>query len=521
MKSNAAVKGQLIQLEDFDRTLGTDELNLAEFPLSVLTSRPDPEQNTLVFKDDIFDKGAGKTVNRSLVITGSSHFGLPTAIDNDVLLVLVHLSNVRNGLKGKRVEFSRYELVKFLGWDLGGKSYKRLDDSLQRWTSVTLCYKHAWWDSSGKRWRSRTFHILESLELRGRDEMSDDGLSAFVWNDVIFGSFQAGNLKRIDLKTYFKLESAIAKQIYRFTDKRFHRASTLEFDLRTFACEHIGLSRSYDVFDLKRKLQPAVEELEQIGFFVPMPACERYVKVGVGNWRIVLQRQSGHVIAKDEDRPLVQELTRRGVTRGAATELAAAYPAAHIGAKLELHDRLVRANDRKVSKNPAGFLAAAIRHDYQEKRGSVTPKRVIVSPVSAKRQVAEAELSMAEPGTLLETAVRQHLATLSAAEINSLEAEALASGNRMMVQSYERLKENRGPLFEQIRLKLLVAHLERQGVVGVPDNLSPQKAAATSDHTNLDNRVHRQQVTGKPIDATEPPAFRELEPVGSSIGDEE
>ena len=109
---------KVIQLEDFDRSLGTDELNLAEFPLSVLATRSEPGQNTLLFEDTIFDERAGKQINRSLVVAGSDHFGLPTSTDSDILLLLVHLSNVRTGFKSRRVEFSRYELIKFLGWPL-------------------------------------------------------------------------------------------------------------------------------------------------------------------------------------------------------------------------------------------------------------------------------------------------------------------------------------------------------------------------------------------------------------------
>ena len=140
---------KVIQLEDFDRSLGTDELNLAEFPLSVLATRSEPGQNTLLFEDTIFDERAGKQINRSLVVAGSDHFGLPTSTDSDILLLLVHLSNVRTGFKSRRVEFSRYELIKFLGWPLDGRSYKRLDESLQRWTSPYLRKLHRTWSGYG------------------------------------------------------------------------------------------------------------------------------------------------------------------------------------------------------------------------------------------------------------------------------------------------------------------------------------------------------------------------------------
>ena len=73
---------------------------------------------------------------------------------------------------------------------------------------------------------------------------------------MVFRSFQAGFLKQLDLDFYRRLKLATAKRIYRFLDKRFHFSSSLRFKLPVFACEHIGLSRSYDAAQLKRRLSP-------------------------------------------------------------------------------------------------------------------------------------------------------------------------------------------------------------------------------------------------------------------------
>jgi hypothetical protein len=45
----------------------------------------------------------------------------------------------------------------------------------------------------------------------------------------------------------------------------------LEFDLQTLV-EHLGMSRNYDDTQIRRALQPAIEELEQIGFIEESPA---------------------------------------------------------------------------------------------------------------------------------------------------------------------------------------------------------------------------------------------------------
>src|SRR5262249_48901272 len=157
-------------------------------------------------------------------------------------------------------------------------SYRRIEESLQRWANITLNYNRAWWDRDCQRWQTKTFHILESVDLFGKGDSLDDGTSNFTWNQVIFRSFQANHVRRLDLDTYQRLKSPAAKQAYRFLGKRFYRTNLLEFGLATFACEKLGLSRIYDNGQLKRKLQPAIEELESIGFLKRLPISERYAK---------------------------------------------------------------------------------------------------------------------------------------------------------------------------------------------------------------------------------------------------
>ena len=77
-------------------TDGRDELNLAEFPLSAIADRLDPSQKTLAFEDRIWDANRGEMVTRQLTITASDQYGLPTALDDEVILGLVQLSKLRD-----------------------------------------------------------------------------------------------------------------------------------------------------------------------------------------------------------------------------------------------------------------------------------------------------------------------------------------------------------------------------------------------------------------------------------------
>lgn len=364
-----------------------DELNLAEFPIAALTDRVPDGQTTLVFEDRLERRDSTPIVRR-LTIMGTHKHGLPTSLDDEVLVGLIQLTKRRSNFTDPKVQFSRYELIDLLGWPQSGQSYRRIEEALHRWVGVVLAYENAWWDNQAKSWVDENFHVLDNVTLYDRERRrpaarSGKGakggakpgldkpplpLSSFRWNEVIFQSFQSGNLKQLDLEFYLRLRLPTTKRMFRFLDKRFYRRLRLDFDLRTLACEHIGLSRSYAPTELKRKLKPALEELEQLGFLEPLSAEERYSYVKRGCWRIILIRGCAAHTDTAPAAPaaeLVESLTARGVTPKIAAELVESHPATRIRTKLEVFDWLQRNEDKRVGRNPAGYLVASIRADYQ------------------------------------------------------------------------------------------------------------------------------------------------------------
>ena len=109
---------------------GIDELNLAEFPLAMISERQIPGQKTLLFEETIFDRKERKTVQRRWIISGSDRYGLPTAKDDEILLACLQLSK-QQGIKSREVEFSRYELLRILGLSDDSKNYNRIELSLR------------------------------------------------------------------------------------------------------------------------------------------------------------------------------------------------------------------------------------------------------------------------------------------------------------------------------------------------------------------------------------------------------
>ena len=107
------------------RPNGRDEMNLAEFPIALLTDRVPKGLKTIESRDEFFDERTKKVIVRKRVITASDKYGLPTAKDDEVILGLIQLTREANNFTDRTVIFSRGELIDLLRWPHKGQSYKR------------------------------------------------------------------------------------------------------------------------------------------------------------------------------------------------------------------------------------------------------------------------------------------------------------------------------------------------------------------------------------------------------------
>ena len=151
-----------------------DELNLAEFPIAALTDRVPDGQTTLVFEDKL-ERRDSEPIVRRLTIMGTAKHGLPTSLDDEVLLGLIQLTKRRSNFSDPRVSFSRYELIELLGWPQSGQSYRRIEEALNRWVGVVLMYENAWWDNAAKSWVDENFHVLDNVTLYDRERRKRSG----------------------------------------------------------------------------------------------------------------------------------------------------------------------------------------------------------------------------------------------------------------------------------------------------------------------------------------------------------
>lgn len=387
------------------KTSSRDEMNLAEFPLAVLSTRVNSKIKTLEFTDSL-KLSTGELIERKWIITGADKFGLPTSTDDDVVLGLIRTS-MNQGFRGRKVYFSRYELLKTLRWSTEGRSYTRLVKSLDRLSGVRVRSTNSFFDNSTKAYQTCNFGIIDAYEINDeRNSPSRDRKqSFFMWSEMLFDSFQAGFVKKIDLEFYFSLKSAVSRRLYRYLDKHFYYRSSFETNLLTLAFEKIGVSRSYKyVSSVKQQIEPALEELVAMGFLSKFefngsgsdtklcmyasgarvenkPSSTQssysgssYSGASYSGTSAYTNRQSVSQPNKEmpplaaPDQNLVNELVRRGMhVRQAQKLLQFKQPGEldKINAILKYYDYLLSTQDQKVSRNPVGFLYRAVETPHR------------------------------------------------------------------------------------------------------------------------------------------------------------
>ena len=218
------------------REHAVDELNLAEFPMAAVSDRFLDGQKTVVFEDTVFCREQRRELPRRLIISGSDRYGLPTAKDDDVLLACIQISKFHD-FASPQVHFSRYEILKLLGWADDTRNYRRVSTSLRRWKGLSIFSDRAFYDHEQKSWVNRDFGVFDNLTIYRKEAQQRGAFascSSFVWNEVMFRSFQAGYLKQLDWNLY-TIGNAVAKRLYRFLDKRFYYSDRLELDLHELA----------------------------------------------------------------------------------------------------------------------------------------------------------------------------------------------------------------------------------------------------------------------------------------------
>src|SRR5262245_60666195 len=268
---------------------GRDEMNLSEFPISVLqrqqpTDDRGAKRDCVEYESSRYDSARRQRVRQKVVLETNSRHGLPTPADENVVLALLYVAKHSDDFIEPSVHFSPRQLFRIMGWAPNSRSYDRLRQVLRRLKALVIRYENSWWDNAERQYEAEfATGIIDEYELArqvaGRKKGGTKPPNWVRWSPHFHQSLRNGNLKKLDLERLFALRLPTSQRMYRFLDKRFyprHQPPAVELDLHEFAFGHIGLSRVANVAELKRRLAPAIAELESIGFIAKADARQRY-----------------------------------------------------------------------------------------------------------------------------------------------------------------------------------------------------------------------------------------------------
>jgi len=249
-----------------------DEMNLVEYPLTLLSRRVPKGVKTIELTDWVTIQGEKKQLK--WVLTGSDAYGLPVGGDQDIYMVIMQTWK-EQGFKDKIIAIgSIYRMLKKMGLTTNIRSYKRFKQALDRLTGLYITAENAFWDKKGRCYLSkRGFRIFEEYQLLEKYSKTDDTLSLpFGYiraSEFFYQSIKGGYLKDLDFRFYLSLPTPLSKKLYRYLDKKRYLGDTFIMELYKFAKKMgllIGGSDKYYPSKVKQVLNPALIELKNKGF---------------------------------------------------------------------------------------------------------------------------------------------------------------------------------------------------------------------------------------------------------------
>lgn len=416
-------------------THGADELNFAEFPICGFSSNPAHRAGEVVtFEDQVPDPlNPGRTVSRKLQIIPASKddpLGPLTPDDDWVLFGFIQLAKLQSWPKILR--FSRYQLLKLLGWQTNARDYQKLHNSLLRLKAYQFRYYNGFFDAKAKSFVTVAFDLFtkvwiyeqENSRTRPKPNPHQDAFifatSYVVWSDEIHDQFANKGVKGINFDFAKSLRRPLTRRLFRFLDKNFHWTEHLEYDLEQFSTAHLGLASGQEFRDLKKTIEPAIGELDRLGFLKPLTAKERYIKLRRSpkelsdltdtaiatekrkprrfKYRIVFEKgsfdptqhekeiESWAEESSPKNQRMVQALTGRGISRKEATRMSSAFSSTIIRHHLDVFDFEIETG--KQIPNPGGYLRTRISENYGDPPGFI--------PRAERERVSKEKLERSE-----------------------------------------------------------------------------------------------------------------------------
>ena len=388
---------------------GKDNMNLSNWPTSVLAQAA-PGQLTLRFHETIVDPETGEDLEQEVLVSGVEEWGIPTYKEDEILLGLLQICRQQGFPKSFR--FTRYQLIKTLGWTVNGHRYEDLYTGLHRLTTTNYTYRWAWRNMTERKWMPSVTHtLLQSLTIyRLKDQKQasktgEDGFCAVTLSDWFHESLTEGNLRTIDYQFWKGIKNPTARRMYRYLDFRMHRSDFISLDLETFALSRIGINKKYKgrIGKIKESLRLAISELEEKQFIQPLPNEKRYTKVRKGKWQIHFQRYTPQLrlpMQSERMPEIVERMIAYGVSARAAKTLAEQKGESFVDRQIQILEFNISRG--KTPDNPGAWLATACRDGFDPPPGFLSREELLAHKSEVDQRAEKVSRDMAEAKKLAE-----------------------------------------------------------------------------------------------------------------------
>ena len=182
----------------------TYELTLSEFPIFILSKRPNKDIKAIVYEDTIIGKDHLPVTRKWKVVPDAEH-GFGTASTFETLYDLFQIWK-ENNFTDQSIQFgSIYNLIKKRGQSIGRQQYNQIIRDLNCLVGIRITAKNAFWDNTQQAYVDMTFHLFDQLDLY-KDKPNGQAtlpLTRIKASDVLYGSIKKNSLLTADFDSQF------------------------------------------------------------------------------------------------------------------------------------------------------------------------------------------------------------------------------------------------------------------------------------------------------------------------------
>ncbi len=249
------------------------EMNLAEFPVTLLSKQVSKDKKTIKYSDWIKGKD-GERKRRDWIVTGSEEWGLPVGSALKTLFELIQIWK-ENNFSSKVIPIgSRYNLLKKMGEPTTKNYYRKLERDLKSLVGITIDAKNAFWDKEIGVYINKTFHLFEELNLykqgdnskgRGEDKIQPFFPYGYIKaSQILYSAVKKGNVLTMDSKFFRKLTAPTEQRLALYLTKMLKRQSVHKRDIFKLA-EQLPIYSRYPS-NIKKALDKVLKSLMDKGF---------------------------------------------------------------------------------------------------------------------------------------------------------------------------------------------------------------------------------------------------------------